>query len=57
MIDMVVDIFFMVDIIINFISAYEDPDSGFPIVDLKYIAGNYITSWFFIDFIAVFPTA
>ena len=55
-VDLVVDFLFGIDLIVNFISAYEDPVTGLPIVGLKDIALNYITSWFFIDFIAVFPT-
>jgi len=55
-IDLAVDFFFLIDIFVNFISAFEDPTTGFPTVSLKDIAINYLTSWFFIDFIAVFPT-
>ena len=51
-----VDGFFGIDILINFISAYEDPINGLPVVSLKRIAINYLTGWFIIDFIAVIPT-
>jgi len=56
LIDAVVDGFFGVDILINFISSYEDPVNGLPVVSLKKIALNYVTTWFLIDFIAVIPT-
>ena len=55
-IDMIVDILFGIDLFVNFISSYEDPETGLPVVSLKLIAINYLTSWFPIDFIAVFPT-
>jgi len=54
-VDLVVDFLFGIDIIVNFISAYDDPKTGYPVVSLKKIAGNYITGWFLIDFIAVLP--
>ena len=53
--DLVVDGFFGCDILVQFISAYEDPQNGMPIVDLKKIAINYIKSWFFIDLVATIP--
>jgi hypothetical protein len=56
LIDGLVDGFFGIDILINFISSYEDPVNGLPVVSLKKIAINYLTSWFLIDFIAVIPT-
>ena len=54
--DQIVDIFFAMDLFIAFISAYEDPSTGLPVVSLKAIACNYLSGWFIIDFIAVFPT-
>lgn len=53
---MIVDFLFGIDLIVNFISSYEDPRTGLPVVGLKDIAINYLTSWFIIDFIAIFPT-
>jgi hypothetical protein len=50
-----VDILFVIDIFINFISAIEDPVSNLPIISLKKIGYNYITSWFFIDLVSVAP--
>ena len=50
-----VDVAFLIDIFVNFISAYEDHDC-LPVVSLKKIALNYITGFFSIDFIAVIPT-
>jgi len=53
--DMCVDFLFFIDIIINFISSYEDPMTNLPVISLKKIAINYLTGWFFVDFLSVFP--
>ena len=36
-VDLVIDMLFTIDIFVNFISAYDDPVSDMPIVDLKKI--------------------
>jgi hypothetical protein len=41
--------------LINLISAYEDPVTANPVVSLKSISRNYLTGWFFIDFISCMP--
>lgn len=53
--DAFVDFLFFIDILVNFLSAYEDPASGTLVTDLKKIASNYISSWFFLDLVAVLP--
>ena len=50
-----VDILFGIDILVNFFSAYEVTNGRIE-VKLKTIAVNYLTSWFFFDLIATFPT-
>jgi hypothetical protein len=50
----IVDALFLIDIFINFVSAYENSDKNIE-VRLKVIAQTYITSWFFFDLAAVFP--
>ena len=54
-IEIIVDVLFGIDIIVNFVSSYEDPQNGLPVISFKKIAANYITGWFFLDLIAVFP--
>lgn len=49
-----VDALFMFDIILNFISAYEDSDKNIE-VRMKKIASSYVRSWFFFDLAAVIP--
>jgi hypothetical protein len=49
-----VDIVFGIDIIVNFLSAYEKPNLKFE-YSLKKIALNYLTGFFLIDFVATVP--
>ena len=49
-----VNSFFALDIFINFISAFENSDKNIE-VRLGVIAKFYISSWFLIDLVAVFP--
>ena len=50
----VVDVLFMADLVITFISAYEDRDKNIE-VRLKLIASNYIRGWFVFDVSACIP--
>jgi len=50
--NMIFDVLFGLDIILNFISAYYDPANGL-ITDLKLIALTYIKGWFWIDLVAM----
>ena len=54
MLSWTIDIFFALDIIITFNTAIQD-EKGRVIDDLCGIAKDYISGWFFIDFISVFP--
>lgn len=53
-IDWVVEGVFYIDIVLNFLQARKT-DMNVVTRDLKGIAKIYMTSWFFIDFISVFP--
>lgn len=53
-VDVVFDILFFFDLIINFFSAYLDAENKI-VDDHKKIIINYITGWFIIDFTAVLP--
>jgi len=45
---------FLIDIVVNFLSAYFDED--YILVDnLKPIAFNYLRTWLIIDVVAIFP--
>ena len=52
--DTCVDIIFGLDIVVNFVSAYEKIDGRFE-YSIKKIAVNYITGFFAIDFVATIP--
>ena len=52
--DILVDIIFGIDIVVNFLSAYEKSDGRYE-YGLKAIAINYTTSFFLIDFMAILP--
>lgn len=54
-IDLGVDGLFGIDIIVNFLSSYEDPVTSLPVINLRKIAVNYLTGWFVLDLIAVLP--
>jgi len=53
-IDMTFNIYFGVDILINFLSAYSD-EKNLTIYCFKSIIYNYLTGWFLIDFVSIFP--
>jgi hypothetical protein len=52
--DRMVDIIFIVDIIVNFFSAFRE--DNVLITSNRVIANNYVRGWFIFDFIASFPT-
>ena len=50
-----VDIIFAVDILVNFLTAYYDPDSNKIITELRLIALRYLKGYFFVDVLAILP--
>lgn len=54
-IDQMVDGLFWIDLLVNFISEYDDPLTLQPVSDFSQIARNYLTSWFMFDLLAAFP--
>lgn len=52
--DMFVDIYFLVDLVMNFRTAFFD-HSGIRVVDTRLITRNYLTGWFAIDFCSCLP--
>lgn len=49
-----VDSIFGIDIVLNFFKAYYDASEDI-VDDRKKIALTYLTSWFFVDFVSIFP--
>ena len=50
-----VECFFYSDLILNFFQEFKDPDTLMPVNDMRKIAIHYMTGWFIIDFVSVFP--
>jgi hypothetical protein len=48
------DALFILDLFVNFLSAYEDQDKNTE-VRLKHIATNYMKGWFLLDVVACIP--
>lgn len=53
--DIVIDLIFLTDVILNCFSAYLCSETGDLIVDMKKILQRYLHTWFFIDMIASIP--
>lgn len=50
------ELLFLIDILLNFIQAYQNPETQKDVKNLKDIAKNYIfNGWFFIDLVAIIP--
>lgn len=52
--DALIDLYFAVDIVVNFRTAYYD-DTGKLVTDLRMIAKKYLKTWFMIDFVSCVP--
>lgn len=52
--DYFTDSCFYLDLLVNFVSVYHDLDDEL-VVDNRKIILHYLTSWFFFDFVAIFP--
>ena len=52
-----VDVFFAIDICLEFNTAFQNEDTGEWILDRTKIASQYLRFWFWVDFCSVFPFA
>ena len=50
-----VDVIFWTDLVLSFFTSYPEDKTGKNITDRKLIVKNYISGWFAIDFLSVFP--
>ena len=50
-----IDLFFLVDLVICFFTSYRDEYRQVDVVSHKKICRNYLTGWFLIDLMSVFP--
>lgn len=53
--EMCIDIVFIIDIVVNFRTAYHDPLTGETVYDPYKIAKQYVHSWFIIDVVSGIP--
>jgi len=53
--DPMVELFFWLDLCLNFIQGFKNSETYENVTDMKEIAKHYFKGWFFIDFVSVFP--
>ena len=54
-VELVVDVYFIIDIALNFRTAYYDSASGDLEIDQRKVCMNYLTHWFLIDSVSCLP--
>lgn len=54
-VNVVVSLLFLTDLVINFFLPYTDIKTGVEVDDNIDIAYNYLTGWFVLDFVSIFP--
>ena len=52
---LIFDAFFFIDMCLSFFTTFPDEEEQTEITDRKAIAWDYLTTWFFIDFVSVLP--
>ncbi|RLN88689.1 hypothetical protein BBJ28_00008504 [Nothophytophthora sp. Chile5] len=55
--DVVVDLFYLMEMVLNFFTSYEDDATGDEVKDPVKIRRNYIKSWFLVDAVSSFPSS
>jgi hypothetical protein len=53
--ELIVDVYFIADVVLNFYFAYEDEEELRVIVDRKRIRAKYLRGWFVVDFFSILP--
>jgi len=53
--DKTVELFFVLDLVLNFLTEYTDEYTDIAVREFNLIAYKYAQGWFFIDLISVFP--
>lgn len=54
-IDRIITFTFLADVILTFFTSFHDIKSGKEVVSLRRIALNYLTGWFVLDVLSIFP--
>ena len=52
-----IDVAFIIDVLVNFMTSFDDPVRNYEVKDPKRIAINHLRSWFFLDIVACLPTS
>ncbi|GMF42965.1 unnamed protein product [Phytophthora fragariaefolia] len=55
--DVVVDVIYLIEMVLNFFTSYEDDATGEEIKDLDKIRRNYIQTWLLVDAVSSFPSS
>ncbi|KAL4138242.1 hypothetical protein PRIC2_001749 [Phytophthora ramorum] len=55
--DVVVDVIYLIEMVLNFFTSYEDDATGEEIKDLDKVRLNYVKSWFLVDAVSSFPSS
>ncbi|KAF1779464.1 Cyclic nucleotide-binding-like [Phytophthora cactorum] len=55
--DVVVDVIYLIEMVLNFFTSYEDDATGEEIKELDKIRRSYLQSWFLIDAVSSFPSS
>ncbi|ETN08973.1 hypothetical protein PPTG_11041 [Phytophthora nicotianae INRA-310] len=55
--DVVVDVIYLIEMVLNFFTSYEDDATGEEIKELDKIRRNYLQSWFLVDAVSSFPSS
>ena len=55
MVDLLIDLYFWIDIVLNFLTSYYDEDRGEEVFELAAISAQYTKGWFWIDVAAGMP--
>ncbi|OWZ08456.1 Voltage-gated Ion Channel [Phytophthora megakarya] len=55
--DVVVDVIYLIEMVLNFVTSYEDDATGEEIKDLDKIRKNYLQTWFLVDAVSSFPSS
>ncbi|KAG7393791.1 hypothetical protein PHYBOEH_006019 [Phytophthora boehmeriae] len=55
--DAIVDVIYLIEMVLNFFTSYEDDATGEEIKDPVRIRRNYVKSWFLVDAVSSFPSS
>jgi CRP-like cAMP-binding protein len=54
-IDIALDLFFAIDLFLQFFTSFPDPITLMPVTELRRVVKKYLSWWFWVDLLSVFP--